>query len=222
MEPNINEQVQQGRLPLCCLFLESMTSAEEVAFRVQSSYFETDAMPIGLVTAPLSLNKKITPMIQDYHSFLKDTLFSEYLSRLTPETQPLWGKMNAQQMVEHLSVVFMLGNGKINASLIVSPEQSAKGKQALMVDKKPFPKNITNELTGDTPKPLKYSSLSEAILKLKEQIALFYDYHQALPKELPSHPVFGPLSFEEWTYFESKHCLHHLAQFGLAAEADAI
>jgi hydroxymethylglutaryl-CoA reductase len=222
MEPNINEQVQQGFLPLCCLFLESMTSAEEVAFRVQSSYFETDAMPVGLVTAPLSVNKKITPMIQDYHSFLKDTLFSEYLSRLTPETQPLWGKMNAQQMVEHLSVVFMLGNGKITATLIVTPEQSAKGKQAIMVDKKPFQKNITNELTGDTPKPLKYSSLSEAILKLKEQIELFYAYHREAHQVLPCHPIFGPLSFDEWTYFECKHCLHHLAQFGLVAEADAV
>ena len=64
------------------------------------------------------------------------------LEKLTPNTQPLWGKMNAAQMLAHLNVAYDMTYGKIvpNNSFLTKLMLKLFVKNAV-VSEIPYPKN---------------------------------------------------------------------------------
>lgn len=140
--------------------------------------------------------------------------FLEILNDLKVETKPLWGKMSAQHMVEHLIFAVQMGNGKLILECFNPPEKLPLMKRILMSNK-PLPKLFINPVIGQDLMELKFSNLDEAKFNLKKEIDDYYDYFEKNPEAKLVNVTFGDLNFEEWEIFHKKHFTHHLSQFGL-------
>lgn len=127
-----------------------------------------------------------------------------------------WGKMNGQQMVEHVAAFFYVSTGKIKFGLVTALEHLPKYKEFLLSDKE-FRENTKapGSVIGDEPLPLRYATMEEALEKLSESIVAFENYFKDDADKKTMHPVFGELNYEEWILLHYKHVTHHLRQFGL-------
>ncbi len=148
-------------------------------------------------------------------SFIKSDLFF-LLRNLTADSKQAWGKMNAQQMVEHVTAFFNVSIEKIKFDLVTPEEHLPKYKEFLLSDKE-FRENTKAPLSviGDEPLPLRYATLEEALSKLHHSVENFFSFFEKDPEKTTTHPVFGPLNFKEWARLHYKHVRHHLKQFGL-------
>ena len=136
--------------------------------------------------------------------------------RLSADTVGSWGKMNAQQMVEHVTAFFKVSTGKIKFDLVTPVEHLPKYKEFLLSDKE-FRENTKapDSVIGEEPLPLRYANLEEALEKLTAAIDEFENYFKTDLNKKTLHPVFGELNFKEWVLLHYKHVTHHLKQFGL-------
>jgi hypothetical protein len=126
-----------------------------------------------------------------------------------------WGKMNAQQMVEHLSVFFKVATKKIRFPMVTPVESLPKYKEFLLSDKE-FRENTKAPVLPDEPFALRHPSMQNAIKELQGEIDDFILFFEnAKPGTTTQHPVFGDLNFEEWVLLHYKHVIHHTKQFGL-------
>ena len=110
------------------------------------------------------------------------------LSLLTPDQKPLWGKMSAQHMVEHLILAFKMSNGKLKFECINPPEKLPTLKKFLM-SSRPMPKGFVNPVIGPDNLPLNYSSLDEAKNKLEEEIEDYYRFFEENPDAKPVNEI---------------------------------
>jgi Protein of unknown function (DUF1569) len=142
--------------------------------------------------------------------------FIQLLSNLQAAATGKWGKMNGQQMVEHLSFIFSASSGKIKTTLAIPEEFLPKAKAFLWSDKE-FRENTKAPagLIPEEPQPLQHATMDAAIAELKEEVNYFVDYFQHNPGITTMHPAFGALNFEEWVQIHHKHLVHHLKQFEL-------
>ncbi len=127
-----------------------------------------------------------------------------------------WGKMNTQQMIEHVAAFFYVSTEKIKFDLVTPAEHLPKYKEFLLSDKE-FRENTKAPITviGEEPLPLRHATMEEALGKLESAIAYFEQYFKDHTGKQTIHPVFGELNFEEWILLHYKHVTHHLKQFGL-------
>ena len=127
-----------------------------------------------------------------------------------------WGKMNGQQMVEHVSAFFKVSTEKIKFDLVTPVEHLPKYKEFLLSDKE-FRENTKApaSVIGEEALPVRYADMDEALEKLSESITGFENYFKEDPEQKTMHPVFGELNFEEWVLLHYKHVRHHLRQFGM-------
>jgi len=125
-----------------------------------------------------------------------------------------WGKMNAQQMLEHLSDFFNVSTEKISFPLVTPEEHLPKYREFLFSDKE-FRENTKapETILGEEPLPLRSKSLQSAKEYLNKSVADFFHFFEEDPQRKTIHPVFGPLNFEEWVLLHYKHVNHHLRQF---------
>ena len=127
-----------------------------------------------------------------------------------------WGKMNAQQMAEHLTTIFYVSSGKIKFDLVTPPEHLPKYKEFLLSDKE-FRENTKApvNIIGEDALPLECATMNQALENLAASIASFENYFKDDADKKTLHPVFGELNFEEWILLHYKHVTHHARQFGL-------
>ncbi len=144
--------------------------------------------------------------------------FSEFVKKLAANTTGNWGKMNAQQMAEHVTAFFKLSSGKL-VMPVLTPEEQLPKLKAFLVSDKEFRENTKapKEVIGDDPLPLRNETMEAAIYKLEKSIKEFFQYFFNDATKTSSHPVFGVLNFEEWILLHYKHVLHHAKQFGYVA-----
>lgn len=154
-------------------------------------------------------------MDQDKLNFITKE-YIPLLKNLQPGSIGKWGKMNGQQMVEHVAAFFYVSSEKIKFDLVTPPEHLPKFKEFLLSDKE-FRENTKAPLNviGEEPLLLRYATMSEAMENLKRSIAVFEAYFKDDPAKKTVHPVFGELNFEEWVLLHYKHVTHHLRQFEL-------
>lgn len=138
--------------------------------------------------------------------------YIEQLRTLEPSAAPLWGSMNAQQMVEHLSIVTRVSNGKWKAKLLTPPEKLERFRTFLFSDQ-PMPQNFKAPFLDDST-PLRNSNINEAIIELEGELKDFHKHFEEAGR-VETHPIFGELNYENWIHFHHKHFSHHLKQFGL-------
>lgn len=154
-------------------------------------------------------------MNQEKYNFIKSGMLS-LLTDITSDARGKWGKMNGQQMVEHLTVIFKISSGRINLPLVTASEHLPKYKEFLISEKE-FRENTKApvQYIPDEPVPLKYSTMQEALQGLERSILEFFTYFSDDAEKKTLHPVFGELNFSEWMQFHYKHVTHHLKQFNL-------
>lgn len=136
--------------------------------------------------------------------------------RLTSETKGSWGKMNAQQTIEHVAAFFYVSTEKIKFDLVTPEEHLPKYREFLLSDKQ-FRENTKApaNVIGEEPMPLRHATMEAALQELETSIAYFENYFKEHAGKKTLHPVFGELDLEEWVLLHYKHVTHHLRQFGL-------
>lgn len=136
------------------------------------------------------------------------------LRTLSPDANMKWGKMNAQQMVEHISGFFRVSTNKLHFPLVTPAEQLPKFKEFLRSNKD-FRENTKAPVLPEDPIPVQFASFDAAVNDLEKEIKDFIEQFTKDPGLTTQHPVFGDLNFEEWVLLHYKHVVHHLKQFGL-------
>lgn len=150
----------------------------------------------------------------DYKHFLYEE-FPILLRGLNADTRALWGKMNAQQMVEHLSLVVNASNGRFALKPNAEPERLAYRKMRFFEKDTPFPQNFRVDFVPEEPNPVHFANIEDAKMQLFNQLQRFDDYFAEHPGITTMHGVFGELNYEEWVQNHARHFRHHLMQFGL-------
>ena len=116
-------------------------------------------------------------------------------------------------MVEHLTEMVNVSNGKIELTLEI-PEDRIEKMQQFLDSEKPMAKNIE---VAFAPKnaPLKNEELELAIDELVEEWLNFEEYFEENPEKTVLHAFYGQLSYDQWLKLHSKHFTHHFEQFGI-------
>jgi hydroxymethylglutaryl-CoA reductase len=135
------------------------------------------------------------------------------LNGLTPNQKPLWGKMKAQEMVEHLSDMLMMSRGTGNFTIDVDAETIARRQQFLSSDKE-MAKNIAVPFTKEIIE-LRHDELELALDEFADEWINFTEYYENNPSASVIHPYYGDLDFNLWLKMHDKHFTHHFKQFGL-------
>jgi oxepin-CoA hydrolase/3-oxo-5,6-dehydrosuberyl-CoA semialdehyde dehydrogenase len=145
-------------------------------------------------------------------------LLHDAIDGLAKTSRSKWGKMTAQQMVEHLTWAFELSTGRVSVDCRV-PEAQREQMKAFLHSNRPSPHEFMNPaLAGGLP-ALRCEGLEEAKAALRVEAARFLEYSRTTPHVIHTHPIFGPIGVDEWSRTHFKHSYHHLLQFGLLTEA---
>ena len=134
------------------------------------------------------------------------------INKLTPETKPLWGTMNASQMLAHCSVTYEY----VYETTYPKPKGIKKFLlktflKPFVVGEKPYKKNVRTGAdflkTSDHDFEIEKKKLCDYIIQTQELGEKHFDGKD-------SHS-FGPLTVNEWNTMFYKHLDHHLSQFGV-------
>ncbi|MBB4080445.1 hypothetical protein GGR28_003079 [Lewinella aquimaris] len=147
-------------------------------------------------------------------TFAPETLSNniDRVNRLTPDTKPLWGKMNAAQMLAHLNVAYDMetGDQPVNNNFLMRFFLKTFVKHGV-VGPDPYPRNtrtapqfvISDERDFERERAKliahleRVAGMGEAAYEGKENVS------------------FGAMSAEEWSVMYQKHLEHHMGQFGV-------
>lgn len=134
------------------------------------------------------------------------------INRLTPGTQPQWGKMSVDQVLAHLNVPYIMvyentlprPNWFMRQVLLTFVKQKVVGPE-------PYARNTPTapvfKMVGKKDFEAEKAKLIAYIRRVQKDGAIAFN-----GKESAS---FGPLTTQEWNAMFYKHLEHHLTQFGV-------
>lgn len=137
----------------------------------------------------------------------------ELLKKIKPDTEPAFGLMTPQHMVEHLTWV-----AKSSIKRYGEPQGEPSKRQLgfkKFIEKGAILEHRPKDKTKADLPELKYGSLDEAISHIPEAVNRFYNHFENNPGFKAYSPFMGELSFEELELFHYQHYRYHLWQFGL-------
>ncbi len=171
--------------------------------------FDQDDELVAVATI-LTLVQKKSPFIE----FTKSNVLG-LLSGLSDKTPAKWGMMTPQHMVEHLVFHFQTAMGQIEMT-VTTPEEKLEKWQESLWNYIPMPENFKHpKLDPESPMPLGFGSLKEAIQALDKTFDDYLAYFKSNPGVTNPNAVFGHLDKTHWDLLGRKHFDHHLKQFGL-------
>jgi hypothetical protein len=142
---------------------------------------------------------------------VENTSIIERINQLSENTPPLWGKMNAAQMMAHLQVGMNMafGNSPKKRHWIGRVFGSIGKRRQLRADTldRHMPTFKQAEITDI--RNFEYEK-SKLIALVKSALVKGPDYLVKYP-----HPYFGTFKNDEWATLNWKHLDHHLRQFGV-------
>ena len=153
----------------------------------------------------------------DFPNFLYEQV-PVLMRDLHQDTPALWGKMNAQQMVEHLAFVVSHSNGRFRAIPNAEPEKLAYRKMRYFEKDFHMPRHFRVEAVPEEPMPLQFPDIEQAKMFFFQQMQRFDDYYSEHHGITAPHFTMGELNFDEWVQAHARHFRHHFKQFGLLAE----
>ncbi|MEE4000622.1 hydroxymethylglutaryl-CoA reductase, degradative [Tenacibaculum sp. FZY0031] len=203
--------IQHGHMKMHLMNILNQHKATNEEKEAVVAYFDNRTASHSAVVEKLNELRK--PKVQ-WVNFLNKEEVRSTLANLKTDAKPLFGKMNGQQMVEHLSAVTQIANGNWKVDSYVSDEKSARRKPFLNSDSE-LQIGFKAPFLSEDPTPLKFNSMEEAITDLIEQVQHFETVFNEDPSRKVVHPFFGELDYEYWKKFQVKHFTHHFKQFGL-------
>ena len=138
--------------------------------------------------------------------------FISRINKITPATQPQWGKMNATQVMAHCAAPLKMAHGEIKSKRgLISLLFGKHFKKKMVNPAIPFTKNLPTDPNFIFP------NVKEFEEERKKLIAKLNEFVQKGKGGITTQPhsFFGNMSPEEWDIIQSKHLDHHLSQFGV-------
>ncbi|NIJ43891.1 hypothetical protein FHR24_000330 [Wenyingzhuangia heitensis] len=134
------------------------------------------------------------------------------LDKLTTKSKPLWGRMNAAQMLAHLNLTYDTSRGKVRIELQPFMHFFVKTflKRTIVGDK-PYPKNAKTAAYYEVVDDKNFEEEKSNLLQ-NMQWAFEKGEHYFEGRLTGS---FGRLTAKEWSNLFQKHLDHHFQQFGL-------
>jgi len=133
------------------------------------------------------------------------------LNRVQPNAIPLWGKMNAAQMMAHLTGWMKMANGELKTTIKPKGPFRHPPLKQFIIYWAPWPKGV----------PTAPELISREKCDFAGERASFCRYMEAYetrpdPRATwPEHPAFGNMTTREWGVLGYRHTDHHLRQFGV-------
>ena len=135
----------------------------------------------------------------------------ERISKLTPNSQRLWGKMSVSQMLEHCQKPLEVATGSLELKRTFIGFLFGKIAKKVFIGNKPLSKNmptvkdfiIKSDSDFDTQKTILVSRIIDFGIKGSSIIGI------------KTHPFFGEMTNDEWGILTFRHLDHHLIQFGV-------
>jgi hypothetical protein len=133
------------------------------------------------------------------------------VNAINKDTMPLWGKMNAAQMMAHISEAFKLTLGDMVCKRVFLGYIFGKIAKRKILSKEPFAKNLP------TVPGFIINDNRDLELERERLIQLLKRYKVVFNEGINPgpHPFFGQLTPTEWDLLTTKHLDHHLKQFGV-------
>ncbi len=152
--------------------------------------------------------------IAEKANFLRNE-YIKILSGLDADAPRKWGKMNVQQMIEHMSDYIRIANGRTPME-VITPAENIERMQGFLGSEKQMRENTPNQLLPDEPPAVRHATKQEAIAELQGEIDHFFEVYEKEQGKTLKNPFFGVLNFEQQVQLLYKHSTHHLRQFGVA------
>jgi hypothetical protein len=130
------------------------------------------------------------------------------LQSLTPSMKPRWGTLDASRMLCHLGDVLAMAVGDLSAKSANRKVFHHFPLKHLILYLLPFPKGAPTAPELLSTAPAGFETDRSRVVALIQRLAVTPDAAG------PEHPLFGPLSNNEWNVLQCKHIDHHLKQFG--------
>ena len=203
--------IQHGHMKMHLQNILNQFDATDAEKEAITAYFDKRTVSHSAVVEKLKSLRK--PKV-NWIDFLDFDTIKYKLSTLNEDSKPVFGQMNAQQMIEHLSAVTQIANGNWNVNVFVSDEKTARRKPFLQTENE-LQTGFRASFIADEPIKLKFSSIDIAIDDLLYQVQSFILVFKKDENRTVVHPFFGELNFEEWKKFQVKHFTHHFKQFDL-------
>jgi hypothetical protein len=137
------------------------------------------------------------------------------IKTLNSDASPVWGKMTAQHMVEHLTFAVMFSNGEKPQRLYFPDDKANLIKTAVVYTDKELPKGFKAPMLGEELPKLEHKDIQTAIDRLFTELENFDKHFINNPDVRPVNPTMGELDRQEWVKFHNKHFTHHFRQFDL-------
>jgi hypothetical protein len=133
------------------------------------------------------------------------------LSALHPESEPVWGKMDAAQALAHCSAAMQMALGDTLPPRVLIGRLIGPFFRSVYSNEKPMHR-------GAPTHPSLIVSDQRELARERERLAGLVDRFSAGGSESCTrhpHPFFGKLTPAEWGTGMYKHLDHHLRQFGV-------
>ena len=203
--------IQHGHMKMHLQNILNQFDATDNEKQIVEKYFEERTVSHSAVVEKIKDLRK--PKV-NWVNFLNFDEVRTTLSKLNKNSKPLFGQMNAQQMIEHLSAITQIANGNWKIDVFVTDEKSARRKPFLDSENE-LQMGFRAAYLSDGPAKLKFNSIKEAIDDLDYQVQQFVRVFKKEEDRIVVHPFFGELDFEYWEKFQVKHFTHHFKQFDL-------
>src|SRR6476620_11074218 len=151
-------------------------------------------------------------MVNENKKRFLEEQFIPLVKTIEPVTPGRWGKMNAQQMVEHVAGFFRISTNKLKFPFVTPLEHLPKYREFLLSEKE-FRENTKAPVLPEEPLPLRFTAMADAKDDLSKSIQDFFAIFANDPAKTTLHLAFGELNFNEWVQLHHKHVTHHLKQF---------
>lgn len=132
----------------------------------------------------------------------------ERISKLTPQSQRQWGKMDVAQMLAHLQMPMgiAIGTHTIKGNWLMRMLSPLFKK--MLWDEKPYKQGLPTAKSFVMTDP---KDFEKEKTKLLDMVNRFTEANMVTEV----HPVFGKMTKEQWSMATWKHIDHHLKQFGV-------
>lgn len=132
------------------------------------------------------------------------------MESVDPRRGPLWGKMNAGQMLAHLNASLAMATGELSTKPRFSPLANPLGRWLIIYGLRTWPQGAPTAPELLATPPAEWPSELTRFRDLLEQVGT-----KSPDGEWPRHPGFGRCSGRDWGVLGYRHLDHHLRQFGV-------
>ena len=173
--------------------------------------FDTENELVAVATILTMVQKKQETFVE-----MTDAKIEESLSKLAQDTQPKWGILTPQHLLEHLEEGYKIMSGEIQDFEIATPEKILDTVHHSLYNYDKFPKGSSfPTMKKGALEDLVYPDFETAKAKFLEGRATYLNFFKENPEAVLKNMVFGELNKYESYLLERKHLNHHFEQFGI-------